>query len=251
MRNQLLNGNISLPSFNNFKEAIGDDAYTADRMFTALWRNYLKDKGTISLPFWADKFESIISFNTVLKSLSLAGWITSTVIPARNWAEARLNEDKLLEYCSIDELEAIRSHKKLDHYTLKMSTSTKFNATRVNGKIKDTGLERKGSMLAGRTVFSFDKKCMYDNYETIKLELTKSMDKVNALILASGGNLRIDRSSYDAISNQMLEFYYNSNDTYTPGNSYNDSRGRAILEMLSKIGNPISNKTFRALLVIE
>lgn len=251
MRQLLLEGILTLPSYKAFHDVIGDDAIIADNMFKALWQNYLKDKGSISLPYWADKFSTAENFNIVLKSLSESGWITSHSIPARNWAEANLNESKLLKYCTIDELESIRASKKFLHYTLKESESSKTRATKLNGRVQDTGLVREGAAKAGNTCFSYDKKYMELYKDTIQSELTKSMDKIITLITALGGSVRNDRSSYDTISVAVMDYYLNSSETYTRGHSYNDSRGRAISESLSKIGNPISNKTFRALLVIE
>lgn len=251
MKELILAGILPLPNYRGFKEVIGDDIIIADRMFKALWQNYLKNKGSISLPYWADKFESISNFNVVLKSLSVAGWIVSNAIPARNWAEASLKEAKLLEYVTADELEQLRAHLKIKHYVLSNTVSTKDSATKINGVTKNTGLVRRGSMLAGNTRFSFDKITMEAFYEDIQKELTKGMDKVVALIRSSGGNVLLDKASYDAISIQIMDYYYNSNLYYTRGNCYNDSRGRAISDSLTKVGNPIGNKTFRALLVIE
>jgi hypothetical protein len=87
---------------------------------------------------------------------------------------------------------------------------------------------------------------MLEYRDVIQKNLTKSMDKIAELC----PNLRHDSASYDTISVEILEYYLDSNDTYTRGNNYNDSRGRAISESLSKVGNPISCKDFRALIVL-
>ena len=247
MRDQLFRGSLELPNYAAFSDKIGSDyAKLASKLFTALWHAYLKDKGTVSLVYWADRFDNAEVFNIVLLSLSDAGWITCHSIPARNWAEARLNETKLLEYCTIEELESIRAFNKFAHYRLTNEPSTKSRATRVNGKTLDTGLVREGFMKAGNTRFSYDQNYMAQYSELIRLNLTKSMDKIAEMY----PQMRHDRASYDAISSEILDYHLNTNDSFTRGDNYNDSRGRAISSALSKVANPISCKDFRALLVI-
>ena len=248
IRLSILEGRLELPGFQNFVDAIGlaNTELTA-RMFKAMWIAYLKDKGNISLPYWADRFDDMQVFNQVLISLSKAGWITCHSIPARNWAEAQLNEDKLLEFVSIDLLQQVRAFHKFTHYKLDRISSTKTNATRLNGKCRDTGLVREGFMLAGNTVFSYDQHYMREYQLIIQANLTKSMDKIAEL----WPDMRHDQASYDTISCSILDYHLNTTDTFTRGDNYNDSRGRAISSSLSRVCNPISSKDMRALLVIE
>lgn len=247
MREKLFRGSIELPNYAAFSAKIGSDyANLASKLFTAMWHAYLKDKGTVSLVYWADRFDNAEVFNIVLLSLSDAGWITCHSIPARNWAEARLNEAKLLEYCTEAELESIRAYNKFVQYRLVDNSSTKATATRINGKVRNTGLVRNGFMAAGNTVFRYDQNYMAQYSEPIRRNLTKSMDKIAKMY----PQMRHDRASYDAISSEILDYHLNTNDSFTRGDNYNDSRGRAISSALSKVANPISSKDFRALLVI-
>ena len=244
----ILEGRLELPSYQAFVDAIGlaNTELTA-RMFKAMWIAYLKDKGNISLPYWADRFDDMKIFNQVLISLSQAGWIICHSIPARNWAEAQLNETKLLEYVSIDLLQRVRAHHKFTHYKLDAPVSTKTNATRLNGHCRDTGLVREGFMLAGNTRFSYDQHYMREYQSIIQANLTKSMDKIAEL----WPDMRHDQASYDTISCDVLDFHLHTDQIFTRGDNYNDSRGRAISSSLSKVANPISCKDMRALLVIE
>lgn len=247
MRAQILEGNLSLPSMHKFIGAIGTrHALMAEEMFKAMWYNYLKNKGSISLTYWADKFNNAKVFNMVLIALSDAEWIISHSIPARNWAEAELNEDKLLKFVDVTELERVRAHYKHRKYTLKDEESTKSTLTRLNGKTRNTGLVRQGFMKAGNTRFKYDLEYMSKYRKPIQLNLTKSMDKIAEI----WPELRHDKASYDTISIEMMEYYENSTAEYTRGNNINDSRGRAISSCLGRIGNPISCKDFRSLLVI-
>ena len=252
IRSQILDANLTLPSYDRFVEAFGRDyADLANSLFVALFRAYLQNKGNISLPFWADKFADMAIFNGIIKSLSDSQWIITDAIPARNWAEARLNEDKLLNYCTLKELEQIRATKKFLHYVMEQPLSTKTRSTRLNGKTQDTGLVRRGAMLAGNTAFSVDINNLKLHEYTVRKELSKGMEKVIRIIGANGGAFKRDSATYDAILNTVLDSMMHNPSVYTRGDSYNDSRGRAISASLSKVANPIGNKTIRALLVIE
>lgn len=248
VRLQILESTLSLPNYHGFVSAIGArETELADKMFKAMWYSYLKNKGNINLTYWSDRFNNPKAFNIVLMSLSNAKWITSHSIPARNWAEAELNEDKLLEYVTPDELESVRAHKKYFQYVLKHEESTKSNITRVNGSKKNTGLIREGFMKAGNTEFTYNQQLMYEYQHIIQLNLTKSMDKIAEMC----PNLRHDRATYDKISIDILDYHLTTDDTFTMGNRDSDSRGRNIQGCLDKVANHVSCKDFRALLTIN
>ena len=246
MREYILNGVLPLPSSHKFAEALSIDHFIlTEQMFKSLWHNYLKNKGSTSLTYWADKFNNAKVFNTVLIALSEASWIVSHAIPARNWAEAHINEDKLLEFVSQTELEQVRAYNKYRKYVLTDNPSKLSKATRIKGKVQDTGLVRQGFMKAGNSRFRYDTGLMEKYAYTIQLNLTKSMDKIAEYY----PELRHDLASYDTVSTEILEYYMDGGE-YTRGDNYIDSRGRAISDSLSKVGNPISCKDFRALLVM-
>ena len=247
MRDKLLQGSFELPSYRKFTAKIGSHyAELANKLCLALWRAYLKDTGKINLVYWSDRFANAKVYNIVLLSLSDANWITCHTIPARNWAEAHLNEDKLLEYCTIEELETVRAFNKFQHYRLTSDTSTKSTATRLNGKVANTGLVREGFMEAGNSRFTYDQEYMDQYSEIIRRNLNKSMEKIAIMY----PHMRSDTASYDVISSDILDYHLTTSEEFTRGNNYNDSRGRAISSSLSKVANPISCKDFRALLVI-
>lgn len=247
MKEQLLAGKLDLPNYQAFVSAIGPEmANLADKLFQALWYQYLKDKGTINSTYWSSRFNNPFVFNQVIMSLSKAGWLISHAIPARNWAEMHINEDKLLEFVSQQDLEQIRAFNKHRQYLPTHELSTIDNLTRINGKSKSTGLIRTGFMKAGNSQYRYDTQMMQDYSLIIQANLTKSMDKIAQL----HPSMRHDRASYDTISIEIFDHLVQSNETYTRGNNYSDSRGRAISSALSKVANPISQKDFRALLII-
>ena len=247
MKEQLLAGKLDLPNYQAFVSAIGPEmANLADKLFQALWYQYLKDKGTINSTYWSSRFNNPFVFNQVIMSLSKAGWLISHAIPARNWAEMHINEDKLLEFVTQDDLEQIRAFNKHRQYLPNHELSTIDNLTRINGKSKSTGLIRTGFLKAGNSQYRYDTQMMQDYSLIIQANLTKSMDKIAQL----HPNMRHDRASYDTISIEIFDHLVQSNETYTRGNNYSDSRGRAISSALSKVANPISCKDMRSLLII-
>ena len=247
MKEQLLAGRLDLPNYQAFVSAIGPEmANLADKLFQALWYQYLKDKGTINSTYWSSRFNNPFVFNQVIMSLSKAGWLISHAIPARNWAEMHLNEDKLLEFASQEDLEQIRAFNKHRQYLPNNELSTIDNLTRINGKTRNTGLIRTGFMKAGNSQYKYDTQMMQDYKFIIQANLTKSMDKIAQL----HPNMRHDRASYDTISIEIFDHLVQSDEVYTRGNNYSDSRGRAISSALSKVANPISCKDMRSLLII-
>lgn len=247
VRDQLLEGRFELPSYQTFQAAIGSDyAKLADDMVKAMWYQYLKNKGSINGPYWAERFNNPKVFNLVLISLSNGNWINSHSIPARNWSEIELNEDKLLEYVDSDELQNIRAFHKFTQYVPKAEKSTTVNKVRINGEVKETGLQRPGFCAAGNTRFRYDSDKIEEYKTAIGQNLTKSMDK----LAKQYPEMRSDMASYDNINIEILDYLTLTNDTYTRGDNYIDSRGRAISSVLSKVANPISDKDFRSLLVI-
>lgn len=246
MKELLKQGKITLPNYQGFKEAIGDDAGVADSMFQAMWHNYLKDKGSISLTYWHSKYSNPASLNIVLKSLSKAGWVESHSIPARNWAEASIREEKLLEYLTPDQLQSVRAHHKFSKYKLDRHTAVSNDKVRLNGKTRRTGLIRDGFMQASNVEYKYDTTTLADYKDAVQANLTKSMDKIAQLY----PEMVLDRASYDTISCDILQYHLDTDLVMSNGQNSIDSRGRCIQGNLNKVANYVSCKDFRASLVI-
>ena len=247
IRDQLLEGRLHVPSYEVIAQQLSPDtALLTQHMFQALWHNYLKDKGSISLVYWYDKFNNPEHFNAVLKALADANWIVTHSIPARNWAEASLNESKLLEYVSPDELQSIRAFHKFNKYKLDVDTASCNDKVRLNGRTKRTGLVREGFRMASNVKYSYDIDALERHREAIQLNLTKSMDKIAQMY----PSMKHDQASYDTISCAILDYHINYDSQFSNGQNYIDSRGRNIQGNLNKIANYVSSKDFRASLVI-
>lgn len=245
-RASILDGNLPLP--NQFIKLIGRDYLEPmEKMWSALWFNYLKNKGSISLPYYYEMFDNRQAFNQFLFHLSKSGWATTTVIPARHWAEAMLNEDKLLQLVTPDELTQVRAYKKFNQYILTDNVDTRSNRTKLGNKILDTGISRPGFAKLSATRFQYDTNKLEEYREAIQLTLTKGMDKV----AEEFPEMKRDAADYGAISKAILDYHmYHSEAAFTLDANVNDSRGRAIKQALKKVFNPISSKDARSLLVI-
>jgi hypothetical protein len=248
MRESLLNGKLYLPSRDNFVKAIGPElAEMTDKFFTALWHRYLLNKSVTSLPYWAEKFNNPRVFNIVLMSLSRAKWIVTNSIPARNWGEVCLNEDKLLEFVSPSELKHIRAYHKFANYISDNKEAIHNNKTMIAGKVAITGIVREGFRLAGNTRYQYDTKLIEDYQYILEHNITKSMDKMKEKY----PKFKSDETTYDTISIDVLNYHISNPELImTRGENVNDSRGRAISSSLAKVFNPISSKDARSLLII-
>jgi hypothetical protein len=244
MREEILNGNLGYPGSVIF-DKYPDKEDDIKSFWSAIWHNYLNDSDTNGV-YWYDKL-GYECYNDVIRRLSYHKWVESHSITARNWACVEILEDKLLEFVSPDELQEVKAKHKYKRYTLNCSESRAAKLVRQNGKTKITGLVRTGFRDAGNTQFGYDMNAL-DKYEkAVKLNLTKSMDKIRK----DYPEMKATTSSYDNVSVGIYDWHRdNQLETFTTGHNINDSRGRAISNALRKVANPISSKDFRSALVI-
>ncbi len=247
MRTMILKGKLPFPSIERVEEVLGSDiAQFGKKFFSAIWHNYLINKGAVSSSYWHDQLNNPKAFNILVVSLAKAGWIISNAIPERNWLEISLNEKKLLEFVSLEEIEIVRAEFKFQKYRLRNDEAVENDLVRANGKVTRTGLIREGFKLAANTEFYYDKQMLRRYEDSILKNLTKSMSKIREKYPEMGASM----ADYDAISEDILHWLNNHNGMFKRGTTHIDSRGRAISSSLGKVANPIGNKDFRALLVI-
>ena len=234
-------------SYNDIYNVI-EDKYLSimNRMWDSLWYHFMKNKGATSLLYWADQFDNHLVFNAFVHHLTQSKWCVTNIQPARNWAEISLNQDKLLDYISPDQLQQLRAHKKFVQYLPTATISTKTDLVKLNGKVQRTGIIREGFAKAGNSRYTYDTNIIKQYYEPIVLNITKAMDK-----LPLDDKILEDKAGYRQISIDILDYIISaSTQEYTVGNNISDSRGRAIKEALKKVFNPISSKDARALIVL-
>lgn len=249
-RSMLFEGKYFMPKIDKIKTIYGKKVYSAiEGMFQAMWFHYLQrgTEGTISLPYWAEQIRNPKAMNIALRLLSKNNWIISVSLPSNNWGEAKINEKKLLEFLTQDELDRVRKTYKFSKYMLKEEeTADKSRRTRLNGKIMDTGLERKGFMKTGNSKFRFDVDKMTEYKNEVIALVNKGINKM----ITNYPSIANDLANYAEVGKEIVEHYIYGDGIYSSGQNTNDSRGRNIAEYLNKIGNPVGFKIMRALLVL-
>lgn len=244
MREELLKGQLQYPGSAIF-EQYPDQESDIKAFWKAVWVNYLADQETNGIA-WYNKLGGKL-YNDLMRRLSHHGWVTSIGLTGRRWASVKLNTDKLYEFISPDELQAIKTERQYDKYLLECEESRASTLVRQNGVTRKTGLVRHGFRDAGNTQFGYDMKALSKYEDAVKLNLTKSMDKIRETYK----EMKSDSASYDNVSIGIFDWHCkNELEVFTTGTNLNDSRGRAISQGLKKIANPISSKDFRSALVI-
>lgn len=249
IRAQILDGNLQLPTINGLNDITTvEQRIQIEAMFRALWNAYLlKGPGTpINTPYWIKRIGNVKLANLVLKILSQNNWIVSRSLPNNNWAESYLNQEKLFQFVTEDELTAVRKYKKFRKYMPSFSESTKSTQTKLGSEYLNTGLVRNGFMATGNSEYSFDTATM-ENYKDIVAPLiTKGIDKM----ISRFPQITADLANYKTIGEDIVDALIYEQGTYTGGNRTNDPRGRNNRGDLDKIGNPVGFKIMRALLQI-
>lgn len=246
-REDILVGNIELPE--QIIEIVGTEyKEEMNSMFNAIVSAFIKNEGSVSAPYWSDKFSNKKVFNTFLLHLSRAGWITTTVEPHRNWAEIAFNGNKLLKWVSKSEITSMRESVKLHKYLLEHVVYDKtYKKTKTPKGIKYVGHTRKGINKHTRSYLKFDTEMLRKYQDAITLNTTKGIRT-----LQLDHSLFNDKAHYEAISAACIQYYIDHTEaTYTLGAAISDSRGRAIYSCTSKVFNPIGFKDARALMITE
>lgn len=232
-----------------FEKFEGNREYELIKQFcNSLFNSYIRNPNyQLAIPYWSDKFENQMNFRIAMTALAKGGWIESTCSYAASWGQVRIKEDKLLNYCSLEELATMRADRKYYTYIMDLSYSDITSKTKLGNELVDTGLKRVGFANAGNSQFGLDTNFISQFKEPICKNVTKGMTKVREQYPEMG----TDEASYDAVSEGIVDVYEaNPDELYTTGNNLSDSRGRAISSCLRKVGNPIGYKDMRALLVI-
>jgi hypothetical protein len=226
------------------KNLCEDELEVAERFWKALWMSYIRNKGTTSSIYWLEQFKCPIAFNKCV--IIWKDYVSIVTIPARNWSEVSLNEDKLLTLFTETELIEFRRNSKMVKYLPEFKETYKSNLVKVHGKVQKTGLKRQGFAMAANTQFYYDTRTLEKYRDAVVQETVKGMSKMRERY----PEIEVDDASYDVISEAVVDQIIAEPEIYSLGTSYIDSRGRAIKECLSKVANPIGFKCFRSLLTI-
>lgn len=238
--------NTAVKAINKHVNKTNNEALTdlISNFTSSIWFNYINEKST-NTTYWYDKFKNPDMFNKVLFHLCNSGWVISITEPGKNWAELNINEDQVLKYITKTDIYNTRVEYKFRKYQLPSSNTKSKDTvlTKTPVGIKNVGLIRKGSTKQSTNTFKYDISMVTKYYVVICKNLTKSMR-----LLPTESTKEV---AYDDVAVKILDYIMYANTPNAIGNSYIDSRGRLIKNLLSKVFNPISNKDARALIVVE
>ena len=142
----------------------------------AIWFNYIQERST-NTAYWYDQFKNPEIFNKILFHLCNSGWVISITEPTKNWAELNINENKVKDYYSSEDIRSIRIDYKFRKYQLPDSNTTAQDTvlTKTPLGLRSTGLTRPGATKQASNTFTYDIAMLSKYYEVIKLNLTKSI----------------------------------------------------------------------------
>lgn len=236
-RTEIMSGELSFPKQIRTLTNPSDDPTIndfIDQFWSNVWHNFLREK-TVSTLTWLESSGNSQLFNTLLTHLCRSGWLSSYV--EMNYAWLTLNETKLLQWLTKDELTNVIFKYKFLKYRLTKTKSTLNNIVQINKEHRPTGLIRDGFMKAGNNIFWYDIKYLKKYIEPIAKNVKKGL---------RGSTKDI---TYQEIVDELIHWYSLETNDYTLGNCRLDSRGRSIFNCSKKVFNPVSCKDARALLI--
>jgi hypothetical protein len=209
-------------------------------MISQLEKSIINNDNGIGLPYWSAKNPLIVrNFTFVLVSLNFGKVIATSKYSRFEFNIALLDSKELINY---------RFNKKMSKFLMRENTEQKAsNLVKVNKTVVETGLNRPGFAKAAKNPFRYDVDMLMQYFTPIKQNIIKSMTKA-----AEKGTLNdeyfIDPANYEEVATYCLTQYCVDN-TYNLEYNISDQRGRSIYNASKRVGNPIANKDFRALLV--
>jgi hypothetical protein len=224
------------------KEFLQWNTPTTQKLLNALNNSVVTQEYGVGLPYWSKQNPLLIkNFTWLMARLHLG---TTTI--SRNYSRfefnmAVLDHAKVLKY---------RIQRKLDNTLMTKDLNTYSNTlVKRNGTIHDDGIPRPGMMKASKRMFKIDTDYLEKYKRPIKQNLIKSIKKG-----IEKGNINdkffSDEASYREVVNLAVEHYLNPEHTYNSEYNIQDQRGRAVKQILKRVGNYISSKDFRALLKV-
>lgn len=225
------------------KEAIHWGSDVTNGMLNSLEKAIINNDNGIGLPYWAKQNPLVV--RDVTEVLSFLGIATTKV--SKKYSRLEFNTALI----NSKELQQWRMLTKLQKSVMRLDTTRKAsNLVKVNKSITTTGLDRKGFARVAKCPFSVDTTKLLQYYRPIRQNLIKSI-KVGIENGKIKDKFFQDPSSYRLVVNHAIKYYLaDANRTYNLEYNTSDQRGRSIFKALKRIGNPVSSKDFRALLIV-
>lgn len=226
----------------NYKYA---DIDNNEEVLNALEWNWVNGNQGLSTPYWA-KLGGEEKLDKLIYALSEAGWVISVANARMRWGEFKLNQEMIDKHLTQEQQITYKTKVRVKKYAMRNVENLTADLVKTPTGYRKTGLIREGFTKCSNVTFRLDTMPLVKYYDAVLANLTKSMDK----IIEKYPSIKLDETSYSVISKELLDYYiFHHNNTYNLEGNVSDSRGRAIYNALSRIGNPIACKDFRACLV--
>lgn len=215
-----------------------------EELLNALEWHWVNGDKPLSTPYWADKIGHK-NLDNFIFALADAGWIISIANARARWGEFKLNSAKIDTILTRAEQKAYKTKIRVKKYAMRYVENYKSTLVKTASGVRATGLIRDGFSACANVGFKLDIAMLVKYYDSVRLNLTKSMDKV----IDKYPTLSLDETNYKVISEELLDYYiFHSDNIYNLEGNISDSRGRSIYNALARVGNPIACKDFRACL---
>ena len=227
----------------NYKYA---DIDNNEQLLNALEWHWVNGNSPMSTPYWADKIGHK-NLDNFIYALSEAGWLISKANARAKWGEFYLSQAMIDKHLTREKQLAYRIKIRTRKYAMRYVDNQATDLVKTASGVRPTGLIRKGFAKCSNQPFKLDVAPLVKYYDAVLANLQKSMDK----IMVKYPTIKVNQANYKEISRELLDYYiFNEGNIYNLEGNISDSRGRAIYNGIRRVGNPISNKDFRACLVV-
>jgi hypothetical protein len=235
-KNDILNGVFTFPKSIKVSFKLNDNQDELLEEFAqSVFNNWLvQDKLNTSLII--ERFNDDIKFFAICQLLHIKGWMTFDTV--NNTTSVSLNDTVIKSMFTDEEISQLRYEFKWNKYMFKKTKSTYNDLVKLNNRYSKSGIIRNGFKKVGNNTFRYDLKYLNKYKDQIIEEIIKKMEVSTKEI------------SYQEMVRDLIEYYLNNDNEYTLGNNISDSRGRSIFDCTHFIGNPVSHKPMRALIVL-
>ena len=217
-----------------------------EELLNALEWHWVNGNQPMSTPYWSNKVGAV-NLDNFIYALSEAGWIISKANARRKWGEFSLNQAMIDKHLSREQQLQYKTNARINKYAMRYVENHQTDLVKTASGVRATGLVREGFAKCANQPFQLDVAPLVKYYDAILANLTKSMDKV----IQKYPTISMDETNYKVISKELLDYYiFHHDNVYSMEGNVSDSRGRAIYNALSRVGNPIACKDIRACLVV-
>jgi hypothetical protein len=224
------------------KQLIDWTSKTTQDLLTQINSSIVTGTYEIGLPYWSQKNPVLVkNFTWLMTKLNIG-----TTKVARNFSNFQLN----IGIFDPADILVYRAKKKIEKMALRYDDRIYSDSlvSRPSG-LKTDGVPRPNMLRTAKNGFAIDREMVKKYRRPILKNMVKSIAKGIEL-----GHIKqkffSDRASYYEIANLLLDKYSNEDRIYNSEYNKQDQRGRAIKNILKRVGNYISNKDFRALIIV-